>query len=76
MNSQSQALALLEEYARNIKEKVYDVDSHGDEQAYEARLNKTLAHMKDQVQREQNILQTVKVLIYNGNGLSILLINY
>ena len=63
MSSQAQALAHLEEYARSIKEKVYDVDSQGDEQAYEIRLNKTLAHLKDQAQREQQILQTVDILI-------------
>ena len=59
MSDQAQALAHLQEYAHSIKEKVYDVDSHGDEQAYEARLNKTLAHLKDQVQRERNSLQEV-----------------
>jgi biopolymer transport protein ExbB/TolQ len=60
MSSQAQALECLQEYARTIKEKEYNlVDSHGDEAAYEARLNKTLTHLKDQVQREQNTLQTV-----------------
>lgn len=68
MSRQAQALAHLEEYARNIKEKVYDVDSHGDEQAYEARLNKTLTQLKDQVQREQNTLQTVYNLTYDNIG--------
>lgn len=66
MGSQAQALAYLEEYARCIKEKVYDVDSHGDEQAYEARLNKTLTHLKDQVHREENILKTVHSSINEG----------
>ena len=60
MSNQAQALAHLEEYARKVREKAYSVDSQGDEQAYEARLNKTLVHLKDQVQREQNILQTVE----------------
>lgn len=76
MSSQAQALAHLEEYARNIKERTYDVDCHGDEQAYEARLNKTLIHLKDQVQREQNILQTVKTLSDHGVESSTLLIKH
>lgn len=59
MSNQAQALVHLQEYARNIKEKLYNVDSHGDEQAYETRLNKSLAHLKDQVNREQSALQTV-----------------
>lgn len=60
MSSQAQALVHLQEYARNIKEKLYNnADSQGDEQEYEARLNKTLAHLKDQVHREQSALQTV-----------------
>lgn len=66
MSNQAQALAHLEEYARNIKEKVYDVDAPGDEQAYEARLKKTLAHLKDQVHQEQNILQMVEIFIHDS----------
>lgn len=62
--AQAQALANLQEYARKIKGKDYDVDSHHDQRAYEARLNKTLAHLQDQVRREQSMLQTVR--IFNG----------
>jgi hypothetical protein len=62
MGSQAQTLANLQEYARIIKETDYDVDTHGDQRAYEARLNKTLVHLQDQVRQEQSTLQTVRLV--------------
>lgn len=71
MSSQAQALEHLQDYVRSIEEKCYDTDSHGDEQAYEARLNKTMAYLKDQIHREQNTLQTVSNPLLEPPGLLI-----
>ncbi len=59
MAAQHQAFVKMQEYATKVKGIGYDTDSVDGELAYEARLNKTLKNLQDQVKQQEAALEKV-----------------
>lgn len=53
MAAQHQAFSKLQEYAAKVKDVGYDTESTDGALGYEARLNKSLKHLQDQVKQHE-----------------------
>lgn len=62
MAAQHQAFVKLREYAAKVKDAEYDAESVDGALDYEARLNKTLKHLQDQVKQHEAALEKVALL--------------
>ena len=62
MATPPRSLVKLREYAGKVKETDYGLEIEGGEEDYEARLNRSLQSLQDQVKRHEATLQNVVVL--------------
>lgn len=62
MSSHRQNVSKLREYAHQVNEKIYDEESKYGEGAYEARLNKAIQNLDDQIKQQQAGLEEVELL--------------
>ena len=60
MAAQDQAFVKLQEYATKVRDVIYEASPDGDS-AYEARLNKTLRNLQDQVKQQEATLEKVEL---------------
>lgn len=61
MTTQTGKYAKLQEFSEKVQDAGYPTDSPGEDAAYEVRLRNTAHYLQDQLKREEESLQEVRV---------------
>ena len=61
MTTQNGKYAKLQELSEKVQDAEYPTDSPGEDAAYEVRLRNTAQYLQDQLKREEETLQEVRV---------------